>query len=1116
MWVGVLGPTVVRDSGTDPDRTVTLKAAKHRALLAALALSPGVPVPADRLVEALWGDAAPPSALATLHTYLSVVRRTLEPALTPRAPSRYLARSDLGYQLLIDPGALDVEVFVRTAAEVHAAMGSMVTETAPLAEDPAGAAVLLQRLDAALGLWRGEPYADVVGEHLVVAERNRLAEIRALAEEDRATLLIAAGDAASAVGELEALAARHPLRERLWVLLAVALSRTGRQAEALSALDRLRILLDEELALEPSAVVRELQTAILRQEKGVAHAPVELPRQRTPPVPVQARSVPFDVVLPDWPLVGREDDLLTLTSLLDAADLGTLSFAAVVGEPGAGKSRLAMELSLRAATTGARVLLGRCSPDEDAPPLWPWTMALAEALSPVPAGSSGDHDAERFAVADGICRDLLRLAGHETVVLVLEDLHWADPSSLRVLRHLCNQTATARLLVVCTWRRGAEADALGEAAEALGRRHATHVELAGLDPADAADVLAAVSGAPVDGATTRSALARTEGNPFFLIEYARLARDEGRPLGSVLASTPRTVADVVRRRIRQLPEGCTPVLTAAAVIGRRFELPLLAATLDLEETAVLDLLEPAIAVDLVQDLGADVFRFVHALVRDAAYDELGPSRRERMHARVAELVAGTADAPQRAAEIARHWAAAGKRQVRNAWQSAAGAGAVALEWHGAEEAAEHYAAALALQSEDRTATARERFDVLLGYADACRWSTRMVEMTEAADEAILLAEGLDRPDLLVRATTVETAGAVWPVRVYGAVNADVVAAMRSTLAALPRDDSELRCRLLLALAGELYYAGAERELDALVEEGVAMARRLGEPALLLDMLQAAAVARWRRSVIEDRLADAQEATDLAHAIDDEQAYLVSRFLAATARCALGRVDGLGEELGAIIAESRANRMYFVEMAALGLDTSWASMTGDVARVDANAARLGELDDVISLAHKADGLVGALLVPAFWLDRDPAPARVEEYLEKAHVPVEPGYVVLLLRKDQADMAREVWAGTSYDVARDNWYSEMNWALGAEIALGLGDRELAAQVYERLLPLQGGCIISGTGPAHGPVHAYLALAAAAVGESTLARGHADVAAGQCAAWGLPQVAQWLDDLRERHAF
>lgn len=1122
MWLGVLGPTVFRTpTGDDGKRgpVTTLKAAKHRALLAALALDPGRPVPADVLVEALWGTDAPPSAHATLHTYLSVVRRALEPELPARTPSRHLVSSAAGYALRLDGDALDVAEFTRTVGEVHAGLGSLASATAPLTEDAAAAADAVDRLDEALALWRGEPYADVVGTDLVVAERARLAELRVLALEDRATLLVASGASGAATGELEALTARHPLRERPWTLLAVAQARTGRQADALATLERLRHTLDDQLGIEPSPVVRDLQTAILRQEPEVS---TRAPRARPAgPGPDAAAPVPdVEPTAPPWPLVGRAEPLAALTTLLPAVSGGSPAFAVLVGEPGAGKSRLATELAVRARAGGARILVGRCSQDEDAPPLWPWTTALGALLpdatdAPDGTARAADHDSARFEVAEAVRRRLQGLAD-ETVVLVLEDLHWADELSLRVLRHVCEHLTAGRLLVLCTWRSGTLEGPLAVAAEALARRHATRLDLTGLAAEESREVLVAISGGDVDAAVATAAQARTDGNPFFLIEYARLARDEDRALAEVLDGLPETVSDVVRRRIRQLPDPTRDLLTAGAVVGREFDIDLVARQLGIGEVAAIDLLEPALAVDLVQDLGGDLFRFGHALVRDTAYAELTPSRRERMHASFAALIADGPGAAGRAPEIARHWAASGPRHAGRAWRAAATAGHHAMSAHAVAEAVEHYRSALQLAEADTGASPRDRWDLLVGYAEACRWSTRLVEMTEALDEAVLIADRMGDPELVVGAALVAAEGSVWQVRSYGIVNQAVVAAMRRALAKLPSEDSEVRCRLLLLLAGEIVYAGRPTEVDALVEEGLAMARRLGDDRLLLSALTHGFASQWRRGTMAARREMAVEAIDLARRLGDEPAELLSRFRLESVLVGLGQMAGTAEEVARISSRARELRLYFLELATMTQVQSFAAMRGDAAALTAGTSRIFELDGLVSLAHKADTMRGALMVPHIW---GQGFLPVESLLDVAGedvLPVAPPLTIMLLREGRTELAREVWSSHEYQVGEDDWYAELHWACGAEAALELGGRDLGARLYERLRPLQGGFVITGTGPAHGPVDAYLAMAAAAAGETRLAAGHAEAALAQCREWDLPLVAHRLDDLRERHGF
>lgn len=1110
MWVGVLGPTVVSDAG----RPVAVPAAKHRALLAALVLAGDRPVPSDALVTAIWGADPPPSAPGTLQAYVSVIRRLLEPDLPARSASSYLSSGAHGYLLHTESDASAFAAAVRAAEETLSARGAV-----PVVADPAAARDRLDDLTEALGWWRGRPYADLPDSDAVVPERARLAALHVLGREQRAALLVATGRDAEAVPELEALTAEQPLRERPWTLLAVALARTGRQADALAVLDRLRRTLDDELGLEPSEAVRELQTAILRQELP-ATAPQPAPAA---PAPARPSPTPARVVVPPWPLIGRVTHLRTLAGLLADATAGQPRFAALVGDAGAGKTRLGAELALLAQEQDALVLVGRCSQEEDAPPLWPWTVALGATPGGRPAGSQEpveDHDAARFAVAEEVRRTLAALAAERPVLLGLEDLHWADPFSLRVLRHLCSHLDPGtRLLVVATWRPGSEATnpQLAETVATLARHQATRLELAGLSPDETGTLLAALTGNE-DPALAGAVHLRTEGNPFFLVEYGRLARDEDRDLAEVLDGLPPTVAAVVQRRIAQLPAPTTAALTAGAAIGREFGLDLLAPALGHTDLEVLDLLEPALDVDLLQDLGADRFRFGHALVRESAYDGLARSRRERLHASLAALVEAAPDGEQRAAEAARHWEAAGRRHVRRAHEAASRAGELALAAHAADEARGHFASALRLHADDPEGTPREHFALLVRYADACRWSTQRLEMHTALDEAVLLAHDLGDPELVVAAVSVSTRDALWPARAYGESNPAVVAAIRAALASAPEADTPVRCRLLLALASEAYYAAAAGQVDQWCEDAVAMARRIGDDALLLTSLASAAAVNFRRSTADRRRAWCEEALELSDRLGDDRARLALRTLLAAARCELGDVVGLDEEVAAIAREAHDEKLYFVEMVVLTFAHSWAAMRDDAGVIDEVFGRLISCFDLVSTAHKVDTVQGAALFVPLWDPEAPMPSddEVVRFLTDSALPVGAAAAVLSLRRGMVAEARSMVDTFGVDLETDNWFSEFLWALGAEISAGLHLPELAATAYAKLLPYRGTCVMSGTSPFHGPVDAYLALAASGAGEPATAARHGDDALEQIRSWRLPRVERWFLQERERHAF
>src|SRR5262245_1666133 len=242
----ILGPLEVWDG----ERQLELAGPKRRAVLAFLLLHANEVVGADRLVDQLWGETAPRNAAAALQTHVSRLRKELG--------SEVIASRAWGYVLRCEPAALDLKRFERLVAEA---------ESRPARERA-------RRLGEALGLWRGVPLEDLASEPALAADIARLEELRLSVLENRVDADLEAGNQAGLVGELEALIALYPLRERLRGQLILALYRSGRQAEALEGYRETRRVLADELGLEPSPELRELERAILQQDPAIRTSPV--------------------------------------------------------------------------------------------------------------------------------------------------------------------------------------------------------------------------------------------------------------------------------------------------------------------------------------------------------------------------------------------------------------------------------------------------------------------------------------------------------------------------------------------------------------------------------------------------------------------------------------------------------------------------------------------------------------------------------------------------------------------------------------------------------------------------------------------------------------------------
>ena len=1135
MRVGVLGVS----EAFLADAQVDLGTPKQRALLTALALHRGRPVPVDTLIDLVWGEESAPGTVATLHTYVAKLRRALEPNRPPRAAATVLRTAAPGYALSLDEGALDAERFECAITSSHRRLGATTTFGLPQASLATEVLhEICDEVDEALALWRGSPFLDLGDAPPAAAERAGLEELRTVGLEDRAAARLALGQHATVAGELESLTRSFPLRERLWALWAVALARSGRQADALDVLAQVRRLLDEELGLEPGPELRELQTAVLRQDPSLAWRPPAGSPAGTVTVVVEpaasagARGTTADVrrvtasvrtpaARPPWPIVGRDSELALLSDLLTTAEAGTPTFASLLGQPGIGKSRLALELAHEAAGRGVLVALGQCSQDDGAPPLRPWTAVLSMLDRDLPTDAGAEDEGARFRSWEAIADAVLEESRQRPVLIVLDDLHWADVSSLRVLRLLLESAHQASLMVVGTWRTAPEPPgALADVAETLARRHAARVELAGLTSEQAATVIEAVGGEalPDRHLSEDQAVAlheRTDGNPFFLVEYARLAGERG-DLASLLheAHPPAAVHDVLVRRVQRLPELGQRLLGTASVIGRQFDLTTLARAQAMDEDDVLDGLDPALEAGLLRLTGPETFLFAHALVRDTVYAGVG-SRQARTHARVAKAIAALPGA--RESELVRHWLAAGPAYAPEARRTAEAAAHAARQVHAYEEAGGFLHTALGVLDNDPAATPRDRYDVLLELCDMQRWAGNWAGLISTAEQAIVAADALGDVELLAHAASQPTIGALWQSAAHGEVHEGVVDALRRALTDLPAADSALRCRTMLALANEIYYGSTNQEREALTEQALAMARRVDDPQLLLDACLISFVSTWREATAPQRLDLATEALELAHSVGNERSAAVSEVLLAVVSAEVGRVDDMWTWARRGRLTCQRLKLPYGLLVVDNLLLPWHAMAGRFDDCEEILAHIKALDDEMSLAQYDDAAAGAALCMSLWQGRSGEVVPILTTLEEqSTLPLTTIVAMFLARAGMVEEASDHLAHHRVDLDHDDWFSGIVWAAAAEAALAVGDPNLAARAYDKLSPFAGRPSCAGSGMHLGPVDGFLALAAAATGERELAAAHADAALAQCEAWDIPLAAAWLRDRRETHAF
>ena len=680
MQIGVLGPLRVIDG----DAELALPGRRQRALVCRLAAVPGQLVMAGTLVEDLWDGLPPPGASSTLQSHVSAVRKVLGTASIRSAAG--------GYRLTVDPDDVDA----------HAAWSLAAAAREDARRDAWAAAV--GHAEDALRLYRGPPYLDAEGAAWVRGESSRLSELRLELVELRLDGLLVLGDNGAAAAEAEAALADAPLRERLWSQLMLALHRAGRRPEALRAYQRVRRTFGEELGLEPSAELGALEAAIAtgdpalaarlpwaagggsvgerKPARVVAGPPVAGSARAGQPAagpPVAGGVHELPAILRDAaavPTVGRAAARAVLDAAFTAVAGGAGSTVVVAGEGGIGKTTLLAQATAAAAESGVAVLYGRCLADgelcyqpfvdalgaapaglravahEELAQLGPLAGAAGHGL---PADRSGDATVDRYLLFQGVERALAAFAAQVPVVLVLDDLHWADDGTVALTRHLADRVVDGPLALAIGVRT-VDVDPDGPVAGLLTELHRVRgvqrIDLDGLDRGEIAD-LATRFGSPPSVAERVAEV--TAGNPYFVAELLRhgwVGLDGGPAL-------PTTVTDMVRRRAGTVGPDAPRLLGQAAVLGSTFDAPLLADVTGRPLDEVLDVVEAAIERGLVVEevlTGAPgTFAFTHAIAGTALAESLSATRRRGVHRRAA-VVLGERRRVAPAA-LAQHWLA---------------------------------------------------------------------------------------------------------------------------------------------------------------------------------------------------------------------------------------------------------------------------------------------------------------------------------------------------------------------------------------------------------------------------------------------------------------------------
>jgi DNA-binding SARP family transcriptional activator len=615
------------------------------------------------MVDLLWDDGAPGSARNIIHKYVGSLRRLLEPGLAARASGSYLQARGDGYVFQGRGSGLDLLAFRDLVAQAQAADANRQEQGA------------LDRLVRALGLWRG-PTADGLrhgpraGAFFVALDNEyydaclTAADISLRLEQPQRVL-----------AALRRAASMAPLNEEVLAALATTLGAAGRRAEALGLLRTVRVRLIDELGMDPGPALRDAQQRVL-DDGGMPAAKSAASADQS-----AGFSEPAD-------LVGRRVEFGVLRSVVQPALSGGTGVATIDGEPGVGKTHLLRAASEHTVELGGVTVWGTGIEGKGAPSMWPWIKVVGSLLELLPVADRESwlatelgqllepakaddvlampDSGSRFRLFERVVALAGRVAARDPVVIIIDDLHWADVASLELFGHLAARLPAGTVLI------GALRDRSPAPGTALSRvlaevsRVPVHrrIHLDAMSESEVAELVRRDTGVSIDGVSLRRILERTSGNPFFVRELARLlsATTGLTPTGISDSGVPPTVHEIVRTRIGNLSADAMRLLETAALVGRSAEIDLLAEANGLDLPTCLDLLEPLAALGVLEPAPSDPrsFRFPHDLVRQSIVHVTPPRRAIEVHQRIADaLDVGAVDDGSATERLAYHLVSAG-------------------------------------------------------------------------------------------------------------------------------------------------------------------------------------------------------------------------------------------------------------------------------------------------------------------------------------------------------------------------------------------------------------------------------------------------------------------------
>jgi len=812
------------------------------------------------------------------------------------------------------------------------------------------------------------------------------------------------------------------------------------------------------------------------------------------------------------PLVGRDRHLGLLRQWLDDAVAGRAGAVVLSGEAGIGKTRLAEELASQATAGGVTVVWATSWQGDGVPSLWPWASVLcglvghAGALERAAPVGRDDVEAARFAQFEAVAEVVRQACAVTPVLVVIDDLHWADLATIRLFGFLAANVRSARCLLVGTMRPD---EAPPEAKELL-TRHGSVLPLAGLDEAAVVAMVADAVGEADSAPLARTVLDRSGGNPLFALELTRLLAASAR-FDLAGSAVPERVQQVIERRLARVGEPDLPALRCLALLGRTASLDEACRVLDVDQREIERVADAGTRVGLLEACGPGEVRFTHDLVRQVVLQSIPRSSRAELHRRVADVY------EQRVAfdhswhaVVADHLDAAGsEHRVRAAhhWEAAA---ARAMDVLAYEDAVRYYRRAGA----DVAGDPGEGLRLMLREAESLLHAGQLLVARERFADASRLALALDDPTRFAMAALGASESATgWEVPLS---DPEHIALLNTAILRLPADDGRLRA-LLLARASVASYSPQTVDTSIeLADEALAVASQLGDPLVIAAALAAVNDAHGGPDFVELRHANAARMVELATEAGDTSMALLGRRFLLVVLAERGNFAAFDGQLVRFEREAAALRQPLVSWYPVLFRGMRALMRGEldltraaIAEVERFATSTGSRDERLLAVTLGIGLGAAVGdVPAYHL------SGIVDMEASMWPSLAAGLAMLAVLRGDRDAAatnlRYYAAGGFEGLNRDAEYLTTLTGFGRAAAF-VGDRNSAAPLIERLEPFADLWVIDGIcAVCWGPVAAELGRLYAFVGDRMLATAHLERARELLVGAGAPLLLAEVEGL------